>query len=95
MFTEKHSIGSAECWQFLSDDEWWTSPASPLSLFECSALPEARAALRVIDGLIFREEYRLDAGRFKTLPAVSEWSDFDDFHGLRFAFSAKGAYMFT
>ena len=25
-------------------------------------------------------DYRLDAGRFKALPAVSVWSDFDDCH---------------
>jgi hypothetical protein len=29
------------------------------------------------------------------LPAVSKRSDFDDCHGLRFAFSAKRPYMFT
>jgi hypothetical protein len=29
--------------------------------------------------------------RFKALPAVSEWSDFDDCHNLRFAFCSKAA----
>ena len=32
--------------------------------------------------VVFRGENRLNAGRFKALPAVSEWSDFDNRHGL-------------
>jgi len=30
--------------------------------------------------LLLTQEQRLEAGRFKALPAVSEWSDFDDCH---------------
>ena len=40
-----------------------------------------------------RNDLELDAGRFKALPAVSERSNFDDCHDLRFA-TPKSAYMF-
>jgi hypothetical protein len=42
------------------------------------------------------QENWLDAGRFKALPAVWQWSDFDDRHNSGpFAFTCKAAYMFT
>src|SRR6266700_3052552 len=44
------------------------------------ARAKTRALLCVIDGLIFLGEYRLNAGRFKNLPAPTVWPDFDDCH---------------
>jgi hypothetical protein len=37
---------------------------------------------RVADRVVCCREHRLDAGRLKPLPAVSEWSDFNDGHGV-------------
>src|SRR5215831_14447863 len=42
------------------------------------ARAKACAARSVVNGLQLIQEKRLDAGRFKALPAVSEWPDFDD-----------------
>jgi hypothetical protein len=41
------------------------------------------------------QENWLDAGRFKALPAVSEWSYFDDRHAKAVAFCSSHAYLFA
>ncbi len=43
-------------------------------------LRASSAALCVVDGLFLGQKDRLDAGRFKALPAVLERSDFDNCH---------------
>ena len=42
---------------------------------------EAGAVLRIIDCPIFLWKHRLNAGRFKSLPATSVWSEFNYRHG--------------
>jgi hypothetical protein len=42
------------------------------------ASSKRRAALRIMDCLIFLREYRLDAGRFKNFPSVTLRPDFDN-----------------
>jgi len=56
-------------------------------VFESSAF--ANSATSAFQKVTGRYGLRVNAGRFKALPAVSERSDFDDCHGLRFAFSAN------
>jgi len=41
---------------------------------------EARPGFRIVDGLIFLREYRLDAWRFKNFPAPAMRSDFNQRH---------------
>jgi hypothetical protein len=43
---------------------------------------KARAASGVVDCLLLIQEQGLHTAAFIHLPAVSEWSDFDDCHGL-------------
>ena len=50
------------------------------------AIAEACAVLCVADCLFLGQEYGLHIRRLIDLPAVSEWSDFDDCHGYAFAF---------
>jgi hypothetical protein len=49
----------------------------------------ARVASGVVDCLLLVQEHGLNTGTLVHLPAVSEWSDFDDCHNYRFAFSSK------
>ena len=42
---------------------------------------KTRAANRVVNRLLLTQEHGLYTGRLVHLPAVSEWSDFDDRHG--------------
>ena|SRR6266568_2508718 len=55
-----------------------------LSLIYSLAVPKACAVLRVIDCLLFLQENRFDAERFKDFPAVTMRFDFNHCHRTSF-----------